>query len=275
MKFSVSPLFVVMGVVMALMGKITLLSSYVIAVVLHELAHAEIATRRGFRLNKLKLTPFGASVSGNLNATTPKDETVIALAGPIVSAVIYFFTVASWWIAPETYYYTQNFAEANLSLALFNLLPVYPLDGGRILYATIRKSTKKPYKTVKVTSIVIAFALLFTAVVCARLRVINLVSLITVGFVAVTALLPEKRCVYSALYDLSYRTEKCKNGLPLKIVAITRATSVGKMKRRLSGDAFTVFCVIDHEYAIIPETLLDTAGDSEEATALCLIKVKK
>ena len=58
----------------------------------------------------------------------------IALAGPVINIAVGFFFIATWWIYPEFYAYTDIIVSANLSMALVNLLPIYPLDGGRIIF---------------------------------------------------------------------------------------------------------------------------------------------
>ena len=55
------------------------------------------------------------------------------LAGPLANAATALGFAALWWLFPETYPFTEAAAEVSLSLFLVNLLPAYPLDGGRLL----------------------------------------------------------------------------------------------------------------------------------------------
>jgi hypothetical protein len=61
------------------------------------------------------------------------------LAGPFVNAVLCVGIVALWWFFPETYAYTDTLLYANMGMLLLNLLPAYPLDGGRILRCFMQK----------------------------------------------------------------------------------------------------------------------------------------
>ncbi len=123
---------------------------YLIAVILHELGHAYMAKKLGYKLNKIWILPYGAALSFEEYSFDLYDEIKIAFAGPIVNIILIILTMTCWWIFPEIYVYTYVFALANFSLALFNLLPAFPLDGGRILTSVLRTQfkTKTVYRTI-------------------------------------------------------------------------------------------------------------------------------
>jgi stage IV sporulation protein FB len=87
--------------------------------------------------------PFGAVVSGDIEGLKLKDELKIALAGPLLNLGIGLLFVAVWWLYPESYAFTDVVADANFSMALVNFLPIYPLDGGRVLYVLLALSMDK------------------------------------------------------------------------------------------------------------------------------------
>jgi stage IV sporulation protein FB len=115
---------------------------YIISVILHELGHAFVAKKLGYKLDRVWILPFGACISFEEFSFNPDDEIKIAFAGPIVNVLLILTTMTLWWIFPITYAYTYTFAIANFSLAMFNLLPAYPLDGGRILTGALRSQFK-------------------------------------------------------------------------------------------------------------------------------------
>ena len=90
-----------------------------------------MARRLGYVLDRLCLMPYGAMLYGT-GRMRGADSVRIALAGPLVNMVIGICCIALWWICPFLYPYTQKLFDINLSLCLVNLLPVYPLDGGKI-----------------------------------------------------------------------------------------------------------------------------------------------
>ena len=136
-NLSVHPLFFAFGFYYALTGRIFVFLIYTVTAVLHELGHSFVASNAGYRLNKITLMPFGAVVSGDIEGLSLGDEIKVALAGPFINLAVALLFVASWWIVPETYAFTDVVAEANLTMALVNFIPVFPLDGGRVLSAIL------------------------------------------------------------------------------------------------------------------------------------------
>ena len=109
----------------------------------HECAHAFAAARLGYRLNKIVLMPFGAVIDGDLKNITLKDEIYVAFYGPFINLATAMFFVAVWWLEPTVYAFTDTACFSSLAIALVNLLPAYPLDGGRILRCVLTKAVLK------------------------------------------------------------------------------------------------------------------------------------
>lgn len=140
---SVHPLCVAVGILSAFTGSLLLYLSAVLAALEHECAHAFAARRYGFELKKVILMPYGAVVSGDLKGIPRRQELLVLLAGPLANAATGLFFVALWWLWPETYAYTDAAALVSFSLFFVNLLPAWPLDGGRILRLLLRPLGEK------------------------------------------------------------------------------------------------------------------------------------
>lgn len=162
LKISVHPLFFAFGIYFALTGKVFSFAVYTLAAVIHELGHSYVAERLGYRLKSIMLMPFGAIVSGEQELFSYSDEIKIALAGPMVNLLTALSFVALWWLAPEIYAYTDVAVFASVTLATINLLPCYPLDGGRLLLAFLsrRINRKTAVKIVKISGFALFAALL-------------------------------------------------------------------------------------------------------------------
>jgi len=117
-------------------------------VLLHELGHALTARRYGIRTRAITLLPIGGIASIEKTPEDPHDEIVIALAGPAVSfaiaALIWLLLMASGQpllplrqLALEPGNFWQRLMLVNVMLGAFNLLPAFPMDGGRVLRATL------------------------------------------------------------------------------------------------------------------------------------------
>ena len=161
-KLKIHPLFYLLGLYYALTNKLLLFVVCTLTAVIHELGHSLVAGDRGYRLNKITLMPFGAVVSGESSELNFKDELIIAFAGPITNLLVAIFFIAFWWIFPESYPYTELAVSANLSMALINCIPAYPLDGGRILSAflSIKGGRKRAIFICKLLGIIFSIILL-------------------------------------------------------------------------------------------------------------------
>lgn len=121
------------------------------SVVAHELGHSFVAKAQGIDVKSITLFIFGGLASLEKESKTPAEAFWVAIAGPLVSLLLFaifiavgFGTVTSGpWAA-----IVGVLASVNLALALFNLIPGLPLDGGNILKALVWKITGNPYKGV-------------------------------------------------------------------------------------------------------------------------------
>ncbi len=109
-----------------------------VCIVLHELGHAMVAKYYKLPISQITLFVFGGVAEIKKEPQTPKVEFLMAIAGPIVSVVLagglYLLTVLgqhSFWPVPMIAV-TAYLALINIVLAIFNLIPAFPLDGGRI-----------------------------------------------------------------------------------------------------------------------------------------------
>ena len=148
LKITIHPLFFVFGLYFAFIGKVFSFLIYTLVAVMHEMGHYFASIKLGYKLNRITLMPYGAIITGDITGLLYKDECKISLAGPLLNLITALFFVALWWFIPEVYAYTDIIVSASLSLAVINLLPCYPLDGGRFLLATLslylnRKTAKK------------------------------------------------------------------------------------------------------------------------------------
>lgn len=124
-------------VVMALFGMLGLFGS----LLLHELAHCVVARRLGVPIKSITLFIFGGMAHLETEPSSAHDELWIALAGPVMSMflaiILWLFAraAATTGISSAAFEVISYLTMINLVLALFNLVPAFPLDGGRILRA--------------------------------------------------------------------------------------------------------------------------------------------
>lgn len=140
--------------IMAFVAAFILFSS----ILLHELAHSFMAQKQGIKIKSITLFIFGGIAQMIGETRSPRGEIKIAAAGPALSL---FFSGIFWTI---TYLYKRDMAASpvmavsqflaytNMIVAIFNLIPGFPLDGGRILRAIIWERTGNLSRATLITS---------------------------------------------------------------------------------------------------------------------------
>lgn len=130
------------GGLLGLVGSVVSLALLFASIVAHELAHALAARRYGIGTTDIVLQPLGGVAKIEREPANGTQEVVIALAGPAMSlAIAAVAGVGAWLSAPVPVLHgvLVALATANAMLGLFNLLPAFPMDGGRVLRGLLRR----------------------------------------------------------------------------------------------------------------------------------------
>lgn len=149
-----------------------------ICVLFHELGHMLVSKKFGITTKKMVLLPIGGISTVEKTTKSPKEEVLITLAGPMVNIVI---ALILFFVIPVREFISLNLGEyftalndfsiktflfflfiVNVALAVFNMIPAFPLDGGRILRALLNVKFTRAKATFLATRIsnVIAIVLL-------------------------------------------------------------------------------------------------------------------
>lgn len=183
-----------MGVTSAWWGWIAALGLFA-SVALHELGHSLIARGRGYPVRDIVLTPIGGVAFLARSPRRPNDELVIAIAGPVVSLLL---AIACWLAAPAILSLRlPNLANTvafigyiNMALVIFNMLPCFPMDGGRVYRAWQAKRVGRLEATRRAVRLGKVFAILFAIV-----GLFNNLFLVVIAFVVWQAAAAEYRMV--------------------------------------------------------------------------------
>jgi Zn-dependent protease len=205
-KVKISVSFILMAILFLISNQILLFVNYIIALIFHEMAHIYVAKSKGYNTSSIKVDMLGASIK--LDNKIQKDDLFsIAFAGPTINFIICLICTSIWWIVPEMYVFTADFFRCNLMLASFNMLPVEPLDGAKILNSILSKHNQKTAKTVNLVlniSAIILFILLFIVSCFNR---INLTYLLFAIFFACN-FLPRRKVNFDVYYKLFFKKNK-------------------------------------------------------------------
>lgn len=122
------------------------------SVLLHELGHSLVARSQGIKVNSITLFLFGGIASIDQESKTPGQAFQVAIAGPGVSFSLFLILIlidATLPLSPPVQEVVQNLAYINYVLALFNMIPGLPLDGGQVLKSIVWKMTGSRMKGVR------------------------------------------------------------------------------------------------------------------------------
>lgn len=114
---------------------------FFLSILAHELAHAVVANRHGLEVRDITLFLFGGVSNLTKEPATPAVEFRVAVVGPLTSLALGIAFTAAWLLLRGPNHHlaaiSANLALINGSLAAFNLLPGYPLDGGRVFRSIV------------------------------------------------------------------------------------------------------------------------------------------
>ena len=125
-------------------------------VVLHEFGHALAARKYGIGTHDIVLYPIGGVASLLRMPKNPFQEFVISVAGPAVNVVIAAVLFSWMAVAPMTGFlgwFVYNLALVNVGLVVFNMIPAFPMDGGRVLRSTLAMFTSHYHATRVATAV--------------------------------------------------------------------------------------------------------------------------
>lgn len=124
-------------IILILTKQIELYAWLMLFTLIHELSHMFTGLILKLKPKTLEIQPFGIGIIFESFENTEKNKIIIAMAGPLMNIII---AIIFGFINIKSQYIIIN---ANILLAIFNLIPIYPLDGGRILKSIIEIYNKQ------------------------------------------------------------------------------------------------------------------------------------
>ena len=232
-KIKVGPSFLLLIVLAFFSGQTVLIINYLLALSLHELAHLFVALKNGYSLKTIRLDLFGLSIELN-EVIDDKDSFKINVAGPIFNLLLCVFCMAFYWLFPTSYFYLNTFCFCNLILAIFNLLPVYPLDGGKIFRGIIKSD-----KTYKILDCVIRYSLASLFICWFVISCFNLPNLLLL--IMAIFFLTSKGKQTPTMSIFKYRQNKHFN--KVVILKVSETETLFSLIRQIKSHHYTIFYV--------------------------------
>lgn len=259
--FTLHPLFFAFGVYYALTGRLGVFIVYTLSALLHEFGHAQVALNAGFTLKALSLMPYGASVTADLEGISFKDEVAVLVAGPLINLLVAIICVASWWLFPSAYPFTEVVFTANLSLFIINLFPIGTLDGGRILKSFFKEYfSEKTAEVLTKTLGVILSAFLLTCfildcITAKNISKVNFSLLFFSSFALVGVFGSKKRNIYIKRL-VGVGSDALKNGVIVKRIAVTSKTKIKRVTALMDANCYNEIFITDLNITISQNALI-------------------
>ncbi len=215
---------------------------FFLALVLHEAAHTYAANGLSYKLCSITLHPFGfsAQLMGKMSIC---DELCIASAGPLCSLLIGVccISIDSFGFSTD---FLRAFGSASLSVGAINLLPAFPLDGGRVLRACLFKYSSAPEALYVFIGLLFSLVFFAFALFCVK----DNPSLIFIGFFlllsSIMELLSGKK---SNVTDMLEHSARIRGGYSLKVkhIAVDGEMPIGEAYSLASGKYYTIWHIVD------------------------------
>ncbi len=255
--FRLHPLFVAVGIWYAFTGELFLFFMSALVAVQHECAHAFAAAKLGYKLNAIVLMPFGAVIDGDLRGISFKDEIFVALCGPLCNLITAAFFVALWWLVPTMYAFTDTACYTSLAIALVNLLPAYPLDGGRIFKCALARffcrtdpqtgrAERRAETICRMVTILFAFSFFAVFIRQCFISQPNFTLLAFAVFLAIGTFGNRDKSATYARMDFS-RKDALRRGVEIRRVAVSASCPTKDALRFLSRGSYLILEVYDEQ----------------------------
>ena len=235
-------------------------------VLVHELAHCIVALRRGIRINSITLLILGGVSSIENEIPDPRDELPMSLAGPVTSlglAVISWAAVLAGVrfipyppVGGVVVFLFGYLALLNLILFVFNLLPAFPMDGGRVLRAWLAKRMPLPKATKIAADVGKVFAFLF---VILGLFSLNFILVIIGVFIYVGA----DQEFFAIRSTVLLKDVAVSDVMSTSLITVTPAMPVPEVIRLMYATKHLGFPVMEHDALVGMVTLEDVHRTSE------------
>lgn len=257
MNLKVHYLFLVWLLLSATVGEFDSALILVVSVCLHELGHIFAAQNLGVEVTEVELMPFGGIAKLNrLLGSDPATEAAIALAGPANSLVLLVVGLLY-----SSHPWARDLMECNALLLVVNLLPVLPLDGGRILKSFIVKREGLGHGLRQLLAQTRRIAWLAVAVACVAvyLGIFSLNAIVLALFILYASAEERKMMPYITMNYVGTRVRELhlRGIMQAKQLVVQRDTTAQEVLNYLTPGYYHLFTVVQGDKTtVVTEDML-------------------
>jgi Zn-dependent protease/CBS domain-containing protein len=233
-----------------------------VGVLLHEFGHSIVAMRYGYEIESITLWLLGGLASFTEFPEDWKHEFWIAIAGPVVSVVVGVVCYAVFVVAPgganAVLFVFGYLALLNVVLAVFNMLPAFPMDGGRVLRALLARNQPHAQATQRAAAVGKAFAFVMGLI---GLFNFQLLLIVLAFFIYIAASGEAQQTTLKAAFE-DVTVGDVMTGRE-NLHTVTEDTSVGELMSRMFEERHTGYPVLHGDDLVGMVTLEDARSVRE------------
>ena len=209
-KIYFHPIFLITTLLFVLMGYFRLITHFMLLIIVHEIGHIIVAYFFKWNIDKIIILPFGGLTKFNEKINRPLiEEFLVGISGILLQLIFYFFI--------KEYIDYKYFKLINYFIIIFNLIPIYPLDGSKILNVFFNILTS--YKnSILLTCIVSYISIILLSIYCFSINKLMVIVLMFL-FIEVNKLYNKKNDLFNKflleryLYEFNFKYKKTINNV--------------------------------------------------------------
>ncbi|MEN6519053.1 MAG: CBS domain-containing protein [Methanospirillum sp.] len=247
------------GYVPYILGAVVSLGLFA-GVLIHEVAHSVVALRKGMKITSITLFLFGGVSQMEESTPDPRIELPMALVGPVTSLLLGLLSIGLAYLADAAIpsrpiagvivFFLAYLGLLNVILFAFNLLPAFPMDGGRVLRAYLARRMPLPRATKIAADVGKGFAVVFGIL---GLIALNLILVIIAFFIYIGASQESSAIRYTfLLQDVTLGQIMSR-----EVLTVDPATPVPQVLERMYATKHLGFPVVEHGALVGMVTLDD------------------
>lgn len=250
-KFRLNLVFILFLLLYIANGNIIETIIYLITILVHELSHVIACIKLNIKVKEISLFPFGGVAKlDNFIADNPYKEMLISLVGPLANVIIavLLLLLLSKIIKQNNYLYFG--LMLNIYIGFFNLIPILPLDGGRVLRAIISLKFGIKYATNKVISLtyLISFFLIIYGLYILFSRKEGMYLLLIAIFIIIAATKEKRMAAFIFLKEIINKKQllQRKRVLKTQILVCTKEATLKSILDSFLPGRYHIIIIIDN-----------------------------
>lgn len=221
----------------------------------HECAHVACASLFGCKVESISFLPVGLNTRVETGELDRVKRIIINFCGPVLNLVLFIMSGLFIRYVNDSVPMLHIIKTANIYLAIFNMLPVWPLDGSRILQDLLMVKTGllSAARLIRALSFVMAFILIIAGALPSIYTSWNF-SLIAVGiYILWSAKMEKTETSYANIRNVMYRRSKLKNkGIYLaREIVVLNSLCLWEAVSRMDFDRYHIIHVLDDNFSIV------------------------